>query len=128
MNSSEVNISKAQKPQISLSTTALAHVKKMLRKQACAGVRFFLKKAGCSGFMYKLELTDKINDDDVYMEVPDNLTFVIPQKWLPYLNGIQIDYVQEGLNQQFKFINPNESASCGCGESFTIDEDDTSTE
>lgn len=83
------------------------------------GLRIGVRTAGCSGMAYKLEFADVKNDDDIVFENGDVLIFVDP-KSLPYLDGMTLDYTKEGLNEGFKFDNPNVKDECGCGESFRV--------
>ena len=83
------------------------------------GMRIGVRTSGCSGFAYVLEFADKTFEGD--LEILDRgVTLVINKKDLVYLEGMQIDYTKKGLNEGFEFSNPNESARCGCGESFTV--------
>ncbi|TNF34198.1 MAG: iron-sulfur cluster assembly protein IscA [Gammaproteobacteria bacterium] len=84
------------------------------------GVRLGVKTSGCSGMAYVIEFVDEVNDaEDVIFE-SNGVTIVVDKKSLVYIDGTEIDYAKEGLNEGFKFTNPNESDRCGCGESFTI--------
>ena len=84
------------------------------------GVRLGVKTTGCSGMAYVIEFVDELNpDEDVSFE-DKGVTIVVDKKSLIILDGTEIDYGKEGLNEGFKFINPNESDRCGCGESFTL--------
>ena len=83
------------------------------------GIRLSVKTTGCSGLGYNMEFADIVNKDDKIFKFK-NFNVVIDAKSLIYLNGTQIDYVKEGLNEGFAFINPNAKAECGCGESFTV--------
>lgn len=83
------------------------------------GVRLSVQTTGCSGLGYNMEFVDTINDDDDVFEDKD-IKIIINAKSLVYLDGTQIDFVKEGLNEGFKFNNPNAKAECGCGESFTV--------
>lgn len=108
---------------ISLQFTpqAIAHLKKQLAKQAAGSlVRFYIKTAGCSGLQYKFDFVPQAMTDDISYAIGENLTILIDSKALPFINNLQVDYVKEGLNQHFKFTNPNEKGSCGCGESFFV--------
>lgn len=83
------------------------------------GVRLGVKTAGCSGLSYVLEFVDELQEGD---EVFDNngVKVIVDAKSLVYLNGTELDYAKEGLNEGFQFNNPNVSAECGCGESFHV--------
>ena len=83
------------------------------------GIRVMVESSECSGMAYKLEYVDEPNAEDTVFEQLGVKVFVDPQS-LPYLDGTQLDYTREGLNEGFKFSNPNEKATCGCGESFTV--------
>ena len=71
--------------------------------------------------MYTLDFVEEPEDGDKLFEI-DGVNLYVPEKWLPMLNGLVIDYVTEGVNSLFKFRNPNATGECGCGESFTVDE------
>ena len=83
------------------------------------GLRLGVKTAGCSGLGYLLEFVDVLNEEDQVFE-QHGVKVVIDPKSLVYLDGIELDYVKEGLNEGFKYNNPNVKASCGCGESFHV--------
>jgi iron-sulfur cluster assembly protein len=83
------------------------------------GLRIGVRTAGCSGLAYTLEFADEANPEDQRFESLGVTLFVHPQS-LPYLMGTEMDFVREGLNEGFKFHNPNSKAQCGCGESFTV--------
>jgi iron-sulfur cluster assembly protein len=68
---------------------------------------------------YKLEFVDETNDSDIVYET-NGITIITDPKSLPYIMGMEVDYVKEGLQEGFKFSNPNIKAECGCGESFTV--------
>ena len=105
---------------IQLTPNAVQHVKKFLEKRGKGlGLRLGVRTTGCSGMAYKLEFVDQANPEDHCFESEGVQVFIDP-KSLPYLQGIQLDYTREGLNEGFAFNNPNEKARCGCGESFTI--------
>lgn len=105
---------------ITMTEAAIAHVKKELSKQAGVALRFGLKKAGCSGFAYTVDIVNQIEPSDQLFTITDEVKVAIEAKNLPFLLGTTIDYVREGLNSRFKFINPNEKGSCGCGESISV--------
>lgn len=83
------------------------------------GLRLGVKTTGCSGMAYTMEFADELEESDTVFE-DQGLKIIIDPKSLVYLDGTELDYGKEGLNEGFKFTNPNESARCGCGESFTV--------
>lgn len=83
------------------------------------GLRLGIKTTGCSGLAYVLEFVDDLNEDDKLFEI-DDVNIIIDGKSLVYLDGIELDFVKEGLNEGFKFTNPNAKGECGCGESFNV--------
>jgi len=105
---------------ITLSERAAGHVSRYLeRRGKGVGLRLGVRTTGCSGLAYKLEFVDAPDAEDHAFESFGVKVFVDP-KSLPYIDGTELDYAREGLNEGFKFANPNEKASCGCGESFTV--------
>ena len=82
-------------------------------------LRVLVKTTGCSGLAYHLEFADKTNDDD-HGFYHKGISMLVDTKSLAYVDGCEIDYKVEGLNEGFEFYNPKEKARCGCGESFTI--------
>ncbi len=104
---------------ITLSVTALEQVKKEIKKRGSGiGIRLHLQTAGCSGYMYKLNIIDEVIEDDYCFG--DDVKIYVEKKSYSLLKGTEIDFVREGLNQIFKYKNPNETGACGCGESFTV--------
>ena len=83
------------------------------------GLRLGTKTYGCSGMAYVVEFADEVEETDTVFE-DHGIKIIIDPKSLVYLDGTEMDYTKEGLNEGFKFNNPNESDSCGCGESFTV--------
>ena len=105
---------------ITLSESAAKHVSNFLSKRGKGiGVRLGVKTSGCSGMAYKLEFADSAEADDVVFE-SQGLKVLVDPKSLPYLDGTELDYAKEGLNEGFKFNNPNVKDQCGCGESFQV--------
>lgn len=105
---------------ISMTSSAAAHVKKFLDGRGKGiGLRLGIKTSGCSGLAYVLEFVDELNADDNVFE-QDGVKVIVDTKSLVYLNGTQLDFVKEGLNEGFKFTNPNVKDQCGCGESFSV--------
>ena len=105
---------------ISLTDSAAERVKTFLQKRGKGvGVRVGVKTTGCSGMAYTIEFADQIEDSDEVFE-EKGVKVIVNPKSLVYLNGTQLDFGREGLNEGFKFNNPNEKDRCGCGESFTV--------
>ena len=105
---------------VTLSEPAAKHVANFIAKRGKGlGVRLGVKTSGCSGLAYKLEFADVSLPEDIVFE-SHGVKVLIDPKSLPYLEGTQLDYTKEGLNEGFKFINPNVKDECGCGESFKV--------
>ena len=105
---------------VTLSERAAKHVANYIAKRGKGiGLRLGVRTSGCSGVAYKLEFADAVEAEDLAFESHGVKVFV-DAKSLPYLDGTELDYVREGLNEGFKFNNPNVKDACGCGESFTV--------
>lgn len=105
---------------ISLTETAAKHVNSFLAKRGKGvGIRVAVKTTGCSGLMYVMEPVDDVQAEDLKFESQGVDVFVDP-KSLIYIDGTEMDYVKQGLNEGFEFKNPNVQGECGCGESFTV--------
>ncbi|MDD5295674.1 MAG: iron-sulfur cluster assembly protein IscA [Rhodocyclaceae bacterium] len=105
---------------VTLSERAANHVSNFLAKRGKGiGVRLGVRTSGCSGMAYKLEFADDVTPDDVVFE-SHGLKVLVDPKSLAYLDGTELDFVREGLNEGFKFNNPNVKNECGCGESFNV--------
>lgn len=104
---------------IKLTTTALNKINSQLQRRGGIGIRVGVRTTGCSGLAYVLEYVDQLTDGDDSI-LFDNFAVIINKRDQPYLTGMEIDYVREGLNEGFRFNNPNEKDRCGCGESFRI--------
>ncbi len=105
---------------ISISERAARRVQTFLQNRGKGvGLRLGVKTTGCSGMAYVLEFVDEINDNDIVFE-DKGVKVIIDGKSLIYLDGTELDFVREGLNEGFTFNNPNVSNTCGCGESFTV--------
>ncbi|PWF23330.1 iron-sulfur cluster assembly protein IscA [Corticimicrobacter populi] len=105
---------------VTLTSRAAEHIGRYLQKRGKGiGLRVGVRTTGCSGMAYKLEYVDEADGQDQVFESHGIKVFIDP-KSLPYLDGTQLDYERQGLNEGFKFSNPNEKATCGCGESFTV--------
>lgn len=105
---------------ISITPTAVEHVRRQLDQRGKGvGIRVGVKTTGCSGMAYVLEFVDQAEPEDTVFESEGVQLYVDP-KSLVYLDGTQMDYVREGVNEGFEFRNPNATGECGCGESFTV--------
>lgn len=108
---------------VTLSDDARQHILSYLAKQgATRGVRLSVKKTGCSGLSYVIDYVQSPEVDDIVQPLVDDYWIYIDKKSYPYLKGMSVDYVKQGLNQKMVFKNPNQTGQCGCGESFTVDE------
>jgi iron-sulfur cluster assembly protein len=105
---------------ITVTERAAKHVTNFLAKRGKGiGLRLGVRTTGCSGMAYKLEFVDEVQADDARFDSNGVTVFVDP-KSLPYLDGMELDFAREGLNEGFKFNNPNVKNTCGCGESFNV--------
>lgn len=105
---------------ITVTPEAAARVRKALQQRGAGiGLRLAVKTSGCSGYAYALEFADALESGDVTFEA-DGVAIVVDARSLPLLDGTQLDWKREGLNEGFKFLNPNATATCGCGESFAV--------
>jgi len=104
---------------ITLTVSAARRVQTFLAKRGGVGLRLAVKTSGCSGMAYALEFADVADQDDLEFE-SHGVKLLIDPKSLPYLDGTELDFVREGLNEGFKFNNPNVKNQCGCGESFAV--------
>ena len=105
---------------VTMTQAAATHVQNFLTKRGKGmGLRLGVKTTGCSGMAYKLEYADAVEGDDQVFE-SFGVKLLVDPKSLPYIDGTELDFVREGLNEGFKFNNPNVKDECGCGESFTV--------
>jgi iron-sulfur cluster assembly protein len=105
---------------ITLTEQAAVRVNKFLTNRGKGlGLRLGVKTTGCSGMGYVMEFVDEVQPEDTVFE-SHGVKVIVDPKALVYLDGTEVDYTREGLNEGFKFGNPNEKARCGCGESFTV--------
>lgn len=104
---------------IIVTNTAVNKINTQLSRRGGVGIRVGVRTTGCSGLAYVLEYVDELSegDDSILFE---GFAIIINKRDQPYLEGMEIDYVREGLNEGFRFNNPNEKDRCGCGESFRI--------
>lgn len=105
---------------ITISEAAANHISGFLNNRGKGiGIRLGVKTTGCSGMAYVIEFCDELDADDTVFE-DRGVKVVINPKSMVYLDGTELDFVREGLNEGFKFNNPNEKDRCGCGESFNV--------
>ena len=83
------------------------------------GLRVGVKTSGCSGYMYTIDFADEVSDEDHVFE-EHGAKVIINNDSMGFLDGTELDYGREGLNEAFRFNNPNATAACGCGESFSV--------
>jgi len=105
---------------ITLTPQAATHVQNYLAKRGKGiGLRLGVRTTGCSGLAYKLEYADEVQAGDFQFE-SNGVTVLVDPKSLPYVDGTELDFTREGLNEGFRFNNPNVKDECGCGESFNV--------
>jgi iron-sulfur cluster assembly protein len=105
---------------ISLTSAAADRVQAFLgRRGHGVGLRLSVKKTGCSGFAYVVNYADEIGADDVVFE-NRGVKVIVDRDSLGFIDGTEVDFVKQGLNEAFRFRNPNVKGECGCGESFTV--------
>lgn len=105
---------------ISLTSAAAERVHTYLEKREKGlGLRLGVTKTGCSGYSYVINYAEAIDDDDVVFE-DKGITVIIDPEALSLIDGTEVDFVKNGLNEAFSFRNPNIKGECGCGESFTV--------
>jgi len=105
---------------VTLTEQAANHVRNFLAKRGKGvGLRLGVRTSGCSGLAYRLEYADVVSQEDVQFE-SHGVKVVVDRKSLAFLEGTELDYAKEGLNEGFKFNNPNVKDECGCGESFNV--------
>lgn len=105
---------------VTMTEAAAKHVNKALTQRGKGvGLRLGVRTAGCSGMAYRLEYVDELSSEDQVFE-SNGVKIIVDPKSLAYLDGTELDFVREGLNEGFKFNNPNVKDECGCGESFHV--------
>lgn len=105
---------------ISITDTAKNRFKQQLKERGKGlGVRLGVTKTGCSGYAYQIEFADEWKSED-FLSIHDDVYVWVTKEAYKYFEGMTVDYVKQGLNEKFTFINPNEAGRCGCGESFTV--------
>ncbi len=105
---------------ISLTEPAAKRVTDHLEARGAGiGLRIGVQKTGCNGYAYVVNYADEVNEDDQVFE-DRGVTIVVDRQSLELIDGTEVDFIKEGLNEAFKFRNPNVSGECGCGESFNL--------
>jgi iron-sulfur cluster assembly protein len=105
---------------ITLTASAVDRVRDMIaNKDAVIGLRIGVTESGCSGYSYALDFAEAVSANDTVIE-QDGVKVVVDNDSMPMLDDMELDFVRDGLNQSFKFNNPNAISSCGCGESFSV--------
>ncbi len=105
---------------VSLTSSAHERVRSFLDKRGSGvGLRLGVRRTGCSGFAYVVNYADEISADDVVFE-QEGVNVIVDRESLALIDGTEIDFVKQGLNEAFKFRNPNVRGECGCGESFSV--------
>jgi iron-sulfur cluster assembly protein len=105
---------------VSLTPSAAERVRAYLAKRGSGiGLRVGVRKTGCSGYAYVIDYADSLEPDDEVFE-ESGVKVVVDAKSLELIDGTQVDFVKEGINEAFKFRNPNVRGECGCGESFSV--------
>jgi iron-sulfur cluster assembly accessory protein len=105
---------------LTMTPAAAAHVRRQLEITGRNALRLAIVESGCSGYMYELDYTDVINDDDLVCAVAPGVSIYVAADVVGLVAGTEIDYVREGINASLKFRNPNADTECGCGESFSV--------
>ncbi|GHD31273.1 HesB/IscA family protein [Halioglobus pacificus] len=105
---------------VTITPDAAKHLLQQAQGKGQSGVRISVKESGCTGYMYVMEEVSAGEGDDVTVTADNGLQLFIASDSVDYLRGTQLDYVREGINRTLKFLNPNVTAACGCGESFSI--------
>ena len=105
---------------ISLTDSAAERVRNYLDARGHGvGLRLSVTETGCSGYSYVINYAEEVSDSDVVFE-DKGVTVVVDPEALPLIDGTEVDFVKNGLNEAFSFKNPNVTGECGCGESFNI--------
>jgi len=105
---------------VSITSSAAERVRSYLHKRGHGvGLRVGVKKTGCSGYAYVIDYADSIGDDDSVFE-DGGVKVIVDAKSLEIIDGTEVDFIKDGLNEAFKFRNPNVKGECGCGESFNV--------
>ncbi|MBK1727357.1 HesB/IscA family protein [Halorhodospira neutriphila] len=106
---------------VTLTERAAEHVRRQIAQHpsGAVGLRLGIKASGCSGFRYVVDYAEQVGEEDLVVEA-HGVQVVVARRHVPFLEGTEVDFVRDGLNQRFDFRNPNARDLCGCGESFAV--------
>lgn len=107
---------------VEFTDSAVDHLIKQVTQKSAQGILFNVREAGCSGFKYLLELAFDVSDQTLRFQLTKGLTLYVSERVISLIRGTRVDYVKEGVNYRLVFSNPNATASCGCGESFSVEQ------
>lgn len=108
-------------PDIHFTPKAIQRITHVLTTQPqAAALRLSVKSTGCSGLSYVLDYVTEGKPTDLHMPITEGYTLYVDHESYPYLKGLSIDYIKQGIHHKFTFHNPNQTGQCGCGESFTV--------
>ena len=106
---------------LTVTPAAATHLQTQLDAKGSQGVRISVKESGCTGYMYVMEEVEASEPDDVTLKLDNGACVYVAANSIGLLRGTELDYVREGINRSLKFKNPNVTAACGCGESFSVE-------
>jgi iron-sulfur cluster assembly protein len=106
---------------ITVTDKAAKHIKTALAKKGAVGLRLGVRTVGCSGLAYTFDYATEVKTSDTLFE-SNEVKVVVDQESLQYVDGSLLDFERKGLNESFKIVNPNATATCGCGESFSVEQ------
>ena len=106
---------------VTVTPAAAEHFRSRLERKGLAAVRISVRESGCTGFKYVMDEVDTGAQGDVLVQLDNGIGLYLEPAALAFLRGTQIDYAREGINRVLKFNNPNVTAECGCGESFSVE-------
>ncbi|MCZ0944878.1 MAG: iron-sulfur cluster assembly accessory protein [Gammaproteobacteria bacterium] len=109
---------------ITVTDAAVQHIARQITRSGRSCLRLGLKESGCNGYIYVLDYIDRPQADDRAFEIAEGLALYVRQDELRLVQGTEVDLVTEGLNTSLQFKNPNATAQCGCGESFSLGQAD----
>lgn len=105
---------------ITFTQDAIQHLRSQVAEASAKGIRVAVKPSGCSGYKYVLDTATNAEIEDVVLHLDGGLDVYVDKESLPMIQGMEVDYVKEGLNRSIQFRNPNVTGECGCGESFSV--------